>query len=140
MVASSARCPGPACPRGDGGMALPTPTGKDQKQPGQRVSLPGSIPAASTEHLLGLGPEQLEGFLPSKTNTGFGKSPDTLLNVLGSAVPLESPFPKPQGSASAPFQCRRPFRNGGLRLFPSASGTPPWAEEQVPCLQYKKLL
>lgn len=121
-------------------MALPTPTGKGQKQPGQRLSLPGSIPAASTKHLLGLWPEQLEGLLPSKTNKGFGKSPDTLLNILGSAVPLESPFPKPQGSASALLQRRTPFRNGSLRLFPSASGTPSRAEEQVQCLHYKKLL
>lgn len=54
MVASSAHCRGPTCPGGDGGMALPTPMGKDQKQPGQRVSLPGSNPTASMEHLLGL--------------------------------------------------------------------------------------
>lgn len=118
----------------------PAPGVRGQKQPGRRVSLPSSIPMPSTEHLLGLWLGQWEGLLPSKTNMGFGKSPDTPLNVLGSAVSLESPFPKPQGSASVPLQYRRPFRNGGLRLFHQASDTHPRAEEQIQCLCCKKLL
>lgn len=102
-------------------MALLSPWREGPKQPGWRFH---SILTLGTEQLLGLWPGQRGGLSPPKTNVSFGKGSDIPLNIPSSAVPLESPFPKPQGSASAPLQCRRFFGNWGLRLVSPASDTP----------------
>lgn len=84
------------------GHGHPAPGGK-----APRTWLEASLPAHPNpghRASAGAGAGQHEGLLPSKTGTSFGKSSDTPLNISSSAVPLESPFPNSQGSASAPVQ------------------------------------